>query len=178
VTREMAPTVKYLHVKKDGPRLVALSKAFKHAYIWEDILSALEDTLQIDNMEAQRNIIRILQNDHFRRSTWIDFIPGFFEHEMRIIVSPEVVQYVNRHEQSLLLHYFKEKVEGQNVPDWKKKAWDLLSNGFWRWTAPQQEAFAAVLLKNINDPNLDVHMKTQCIERLSHLPFADPKHLA
>lgn len=177
--REMAPMVKLFLVKKDIPRLVALANAFNPEYVGKDVVDALKESLEINNVDAQRSVIQVFQKAPPRRSKiWTDMVPGFFQMGMQVAGAPEVVHYVSQYEPNLLHYYFEEQIGDQKVSEWKKKAWDLLKYGVWRWTPSQQDAFAVILLKIIDDPESNLSKKAYAASRLTRLPFVDQKHLS
>jgi hypothetical protein len=176
VAREMAPTVKHLLVKKNVAPLVLLAETFK-SNLWRELRDALEATLEFEHEPAHSEVLQILKNDRYRWHTWPSLIPGLLERESKIAGKQEVIDFISRHEQNLLPFYFKEKLAGEEVPRWKQDVLRRLTSGFWRWTASQQDSFATILLKDINDPEVAISDKMALMKRLSLLRFVDLKHL-
>jgi len=75
VAHEMAPTLKYLLVKKNVPALASIAEAFE-SNLWGELRDALETSFGFEYDPAHSRILRIMNNDRRGKHIWPNLIPA------------------------------------------------------------------------------------------------------
>jgi hypothetical protein len=178
VAETMSPMLETLLESKSTQILSSLAQDFNHyTKHWPELLDALEKSIDPREMGEEHDIL--LLKEHWPRS-WVRVIPRLIERKSKILGSYLVLEHIHRHQQNYLAFYLNESDGRTNARpnstfSQGANALSSLDKGFWRWTSNQQEQFARILIKDINDTNVGAGRKQTCIKQLGILHFVDSR---
>jgi hypothetical protein len=182
VDEVMSPLVETLSKKKNTLALRQLAQNFDiYTEYWASLLNALDKTIETTEDFNDQNVVVLKR--HLPHS-WTRVIPRLIEAKSNLLGLQDVIKHVHHHRQTLLSIYLN---ESDPIPfSWFGYGFRQLSDlnalselygGFWRWSPTQQDEFAHILVKQINDTNVAAGRKQSSIKQLALLPFVDVKYL-
>jgi hypothetical protein len=166
ISEAMSPKLKKLLANKNGHGLWALAAGFDtNTKYWTELLDTCEASLKVPEMLNWRASMITILKTH-QPKTWHRIIPALISEDTETSGLPVLLDHVHRRQQTLLWDNY---LHGKSW--WTKNALCRLDDGFFRWTAAQQAAFASLLLTSISSNDQSNSQKCRAITQLGLLSY-------